>query len=280
MSDAASKAPSWGADERSGSLWVTGGLLLLFPYTDWLVDLFSEGFELGAIPSYGFWILIDCALVAAVFMVASMWRLAVYFVAATIVLDATLAIAYYQYYWIDEWSREQFLYWEVLISIASIALIGAAMWYRVRPTPMLFRYALPLVAAIAVAYAAGILGSELTCADSGSPHCEDRSEWPKVDSEFFQQAAQVIPALLVALALETRVLSSAGVGSTQGRTGIFRVTVLAFSVVAGAALTVLATGDEQLPATFQLTVEALALGFAAILLLVPNSDEWGAETVR
>jgi hypothetical protein len=161
----------------------------------------------------------------------------------------------------------------------SVVLIGAAMWYRVRPTPTLFRYALPLVVAIAVAFAAGILGSELTCTASGASHCEDRSEWPRVDSQFFQQAAQIIPALLVALALETRVLSSAGVGSVQGRAGIFRVTILAFSVGAGAALAVLATGDEQLPATFQLTVEALALGFAAILLLVPSIDESRAEAV-
>jgi hypothetical protein len=28
-------------------------------------------------------------------------------------------------------------------------------------------------------------------------HCEGRSERPAVDSEFFQQAAQIIPALLV-----------------------------------------------------------------------------------
>jgi hypothetical protein len=93
MSHAARGERSRDAAKQSGSLWVTGGLLLLFPYTDWLVDLFSKGLGFGAIIPYGLWILIDCALVAAVFAVASMWRLAAYFVTATVVLDGSLAIA-------------------------------------------------------------------------------------------------------------------------------------------------------------------------------------------
>jgi hypothetical protein len=103
-------------DAGSLPLGLTGGLLLLFPYTDWTVDVLSGPVGLPAVPA------------------------------------SVLAISYYKYYWVEEWSRGTFLAAEIVGSLASIALIGAAMWYRTRPTPKLFRYALPLIVAIGIAF--------------------------------------------------------------------------------------------------------------------------------
>jgi hypothetical protein len=80
-----------------------------------------------------------------------------------------------------------------------------------------------------------------------------------------------VPALLIAPAIEARIYTADGAGAAElaVRAAMFRVTVVAFAVGSAAALAVLATGDEQLPSFFQLTAQALALGFASIFILLP-----------
>jgi hypothetical protein len=131
---------------------------------------------------------------------------------------------------------------------------------------------LPIVFAIGVAFAVALIAGEIACADYHGPApCAGNDEAAPVENQFFQLASEVIPGLLIALAIEARIYTGdgAGAGELAVRAAMFRITVVAFAVGSAAALTVLATGDEQLPTFFQLTVQALALGFASIFILLP-----------
>jgi hypothetical protein len=160
-------------------------------------------------------------------------------------------------------------------SIAYVAIMASAMWWRLGKDMELFRYVVPIVFSIGVAFAVALIAGEVACGGYHGPApCAGADEAARVQNQFFQLASEVIPGLLIALAIEARIYTAGGAGAAElaVRAAMFRITVVAFAVGSAAALTVLATGDEQLPNLFQLTVQALALGFASIFILLPEGQ--------
>jgi hypothetical protein len=253
-------------------LWTGAGLLLLFPYTDWLTDYFTDVWHWPAVPAYGVWILVDCVIIATLFLGTNMRRVAVCFVAVTLLLDLAVAITYYHYYTAADMDRGLYTWLGSVFSVAYVALIAAALWWRLGKNIELFRYVLPVIFALGVSFAASAIAAEIACMDYHGPApCAGVDEAAQVGNTYFQLASEVIPSLLVALAIEARIYSAEGASDAERaiRAAMFRITVVAFAIGSAAALTVLATGDEQLPLMFELSVQALALGFASIFILLP-----------
>src|SRR6476619_7558869 len=89
--------PRWQVTElQPRHLWTGAGLLLLFPYTDSLLDL-GEAWHVPDLLGYAAWILLDCLIVALLFRSTGMRRAAVAFVAATLLVDLAVALVYHLY---------------------------------------------------------------------------------------------------------------------------------------------------------------------------------------
>jgi|SRR5215213_8977501 hypothetical protein len=156
------------------------------------------------------------------------------------------------------------------------------MHVRVGGERSLFVSVAPLLVGVFVSFAASSIAILAQCSAHG---CTDRTtleQIPLIDKEFYSLAAQVLPALLIALAVEARapVLPRQGVGSVptysesaSGERALLGVSVLTFAVGAGAALAALASNRENLPLTFQLSVQAIGLGFAAIFVVAIRRND-------
>jgi hypothetical protein len=152
------------------------------------------------------------------------------------------------------------------------------MWVRLGGSRELFSQTVPLLAAIFFSFAAGIVGIAIQC---GTDSCTDRTsaeQIPEVGLPFFEIAAQVIAALLIALAVEARASSAPDIERKPGEGALLAVSVLTFALGAGAALTALATQRDDLPIAFQVSVQALALGFSAILTLTLSTRAAASST--
>ena len=254
------------ADPPEHRLLLAAGLLIVFPQSDWFIDLTAViGFPFWL--SYLGWIALDLLIVATLFVSVRMFQRARRFVLLTLSVDALLAVLYWAFYVAEVIDRPVFVPINSALALASLAIISWAMWERVDHSPDLFRQAAPLLVAIFFSFAAGGVGFAVQCANGACPHRTSAEQIPDVGLNFFEIAAQVIAALLIALAVEARSVARAGVKRGQGEQALLAVSVLTFAVGAGAALTALATQRDDLPLAFELSVQAIALGFAAIFTL-------------
>ncbi len=128
--------------------------------------------------------------------------------------------------------------------------------------PPLFTFVAPLLVSIAVAYAATFFAA-LTCAGHGAQHACG-AYGPPIGHAFFDEAAHIVAILLVALAIEARLLVDR---SGPEERALISITMLGLAVGIAASLTAAAAGSETLPLVFPLTVQALAIGVTTTLML-------------
>jgi hypothetical protein len=277
------RVAKWQAPPRN--LLLSALVLLVLPWDDVLIDVLYAGDpKASALVVYVIWILFDMSLIWVVLASGRMVRPAFVYAGIAAALDVILGVVYY---WLSEYSTGYMVITAVL-QVAYLALITTVMWARLkgpvrtdrwqgrwlglgRPLdtaeaqrrPSLFLFVVPLLVSIAVAYGAAYAAS-LTCARGGGGEHGCGAYGPPIGSAFFDESAHIIAILLVALAIEARLLVG---GRRQEERSLVAVTALGLAVGIAAALTAAAAHSETLPLTFWLTVQALALGLTTLLML-------------
>ncbi|HEX4012012.1 MAG TPA: hypothetical protein VHX62_18465 [Solirubrobacteraceae bacterium] len=277
----------WQAPPRN--LLLSALVLLVLPWDDVLIDaLYAGNPKLPALAVYIVWILFDASLIWVVLASGRMLRAAVVYASIAAGLDVILGLLYYQ---VTEYSP---LYMVAIgiLQTAYVALIATVMWVRLKGrasagtwsgrwlglgsptdrgdqqrTRSLFIFVVPLIVSISVAYAA-TFAAALTCTARG-PERACGSYGPPIAPGFFDQSAHIIAILLVALAIEARLLVDR---RHQEERSLVGVTALGLTVGIAASLTAAAAHAETLPLTFGLTVQALAVGLTTLLMLPFLSD--------
>jgi hypothetical protein len=285
----------WQAPPRN--LLLSAVVLLVFPWDDILIDaLYGGNPKLPTLVVYGVWSLFDFLVIWVLLASGRLVRPAFIYGAITVGLDAMLAVVYLgltQY-------TTAYVAATAVLKVAYLALITTVMWVRLseasgsaswsgrwlglggrartagadrsdrppvgggdaRRVPPLFTFVAPLLVSIAVAYAATFFAA-LTCAGHGAQHACG-AYGPPIGHAFFDEAAHIVVILLVALAIEARLLVDR---SGPEERAVISVTMLGLAVGIAASLTAAAANSETLPLVFPLTVQALAIGVTTTLML-------------
>ena len=285
----------WRAPPRN--LLLSALVLLVFPWDDILIDaLYGGNPKLPTLVVYGVWSLFDFSVIWVLLASGRLVRPAFAYGAVTVGLDAMLAVVYLA---LTQYTTAYIVATAVL-KAAYIGLITTVMWVRLsHPSgstgwsrrwlglgprarsagldgspnvpahadnegrvPPLFTFVAPLLVSIAVAYAATFFGA-LTCAGHGAQHACG-AYGPPIGHTFFDEAAHIIAILLVALAIEARLLVDR---SGPEERAVISITMLGLAVGIAASLTAAAANSETLPLVFPLTVQALAIGVTTTLML-------------
>lgn len=285
----------WQAPPRN--LLLSALVLLVFPWDDILIDaLYGGNPKLPTLVVYGLWSLFDFSVIWVLLASGRLVRPAFVYGAVTMGLDAILAVVYLR---LTQYTPAYIVATAVL-RVAYLMLITTVMWVRLsqpvsstgclgrwfglggrartvgaeeadrapgratdaRRLPPLFTFVAPLLVSIAVAYAATFFAA-LTCAG----HAAQRAcgaYGPPIGHTFFAEAAHIVTILLVALAIEARLLVDRSGAEEHALVG---VTMLGLGVGIATSLTAGAANSETLPLVFPLTVQALAIGVTTTLML-------------
>ncbi len=278
------RVTKWQAPPRN--LLLSALVLLVLPWDDVLIDVLYAGDPRApALAVYVIWILFDMSLIWVVLASGRMVRPAFVYAGIAAALDVIFGVVYYG---LTEYGAA-YMVITGLLQIGYLVMITTIMWVRLKGPvredrwqgrwlglghpldtteaqrrPSLFMFVVPLLVSIAVAYAAAYAAS-LTCvtgAGAGEHACG--SYGPRIGSAFFDESAHIIAILLVALAIEARLLVG---GRLREERSLVAVTALGLAVGIAASLTAAAAHSETLPLTFWLTVQALALGLTTLLML-------------
>lgn len=278
------------------NLLLTALVLLVFPWDYIVIDAVNAAFPtFPAAGVYLIWIIFECLLVWIVLASGGMLRPAAAYAGITALLNAITAAVYYA---VREYSP-LYMVALALVDISFVLLILLVMRVRLGEKPKsagfsarwlgldrpprrgqggasaqhpsapsrqravpLFNFVVPLIVSIGVAYAASFCAA-LTCTGSVASHrCGPYG--PPIHLSFFDQAAHIIAILLVAVAIEARLLFD---HREREERALVSMTLIAFAVGIAASLTAAAANAETLPLAFPLTVQALALGLTTILML-------------
>jgi hypothetical protein len=289
------RVAGWQAPPRN--LLLSALVLLVFPWDDILIDaLYGGNPKLPTLVVYGLWSLFDFSVIWVLLASGRLVRPAFVYGGITVALDAMLAAVYLG---LTQYTREYILATAAL-RVAYLALIATVMWVRVtdpprsghrlgrwlglggrgrtvggsgadrapaehgKPSrlPPLFTFVAPLLVSIGVAYAATFFAA-LTCAGQGAQHACG-AYGPRIGHAFFAEAAHIVVILLVALAIEARLLVDRSGAEERALVG---VTMLGLAVGIASSLTAAAADSETLPLVFPLTVQALAIGVTTTLML-------------
>jgi len=283
----------WQAPPRN--LLLSALVLLVFPWDDILIDaLYGGNPKLPTLVVYGAWSLLDFSVIWVLLASGRLVRPGFVYGAITVGLDAMLAAVYLgltQY-------TTAYIFATAVLRVAYLLLITTVMWVRLShangasnwsgrwlglggrartamaaagdgtlveagaTSPRLFTFVAPLLVSIAVAYAATFFAA-LTCAGQYARHaCGVYG--PPIGHAFFAEAAHIVVILLVALAIEARLLVDRSGAEERALIG---VTMLGLAVGIATSLTAAAADSETLPLVFPLTVQALAIGVATTLML-------------
>jgi hypothetical protein len=272
-------------------------VLLVFPWDDILIDaLYGGNPKLPTLLVYGVWSLFDFSLIWVLLASGHLVRPAFVYGGMTVLLDAMLATVYLgltQY-------TAAYIVATAILKVAYLVLIATVMWVRLShagsstswlgrwlglggrartagadgsdPTtleagepsrlPPLFTFVAPLLVSIAVAYAATFFAA-LTCAGRGARQtCSVYG--PPIGHALFAGAAHIVAILLVALAIEARLLVDRSGAEERALVG---VTMLGLAVGIATSLTAAAADSGTLPLLFPLTVQALSIGVTTTLML-------------
>jgi hypothetical protein len=289
------RVAGWQAPPRN--LLLSALVLLVFPWDDILIDaLYGGNPKLPTLVVYGVWSLFDFSVIWVLLASGRLVRPAFLYGGITVGLDAMLAVVYLE---LTQYTIAYIVATAVL-RVAYLALITTVMWVRLSHgsssisrsgrwlglsppartagvdrsanvpvagnkasrVPPLFTFVAPLLVSIGVAYAATFFAA-LTCAGHGAQHACG-AYGPAIGHTFFDEAAHIVAILLVALAIEARLLVDR---SGPEERAVISVTMLGLAVGIAASLTAAAANSETLPLVFPLTVQALAIGVTTTLML-------------
>jgi hypothetical protein len=279
------RVSGWQAPPRN--LLLSALVLLVFPWDDILIDaLYGGNPKLPTLAVYGLWSLFDFSVIWVLLASGRLLRLAFVYGGITVALDAMLALVYLG---LTQYTTE-YIIATAALRVAYLVLITTVMWVRLsrgsastgrlgrwfglggeaRRIPPLFTFVAPLLVSIAVGYAATFFAA-LTCAARGGRQvCGVYG--PPIGHGFFAEAAHIVAILLVALAIEARLLVDRSGPEERALVG---VTMLGLAVGIATSLIAAAADSGTLPLVFPLTVQALAIGITTTLMLPflrPSSD--------
>ena len=242
-------------------LWV---LLLVYPFTDYLFTaLIDEGVPQG-IAAAAF-IAFDAGLIIGVFIARGDPAGARFFGALVLVLDLT--------YTATNLFRDGALVEQLAYDVVYTILLAWVLAHIFRHEPIGRLLTAPIVVGALVGYLAFTIPSFV-----GDTALEQLLNSPD-GVTYYNAAASVIPVFLIALSLEggwlAHVDSESPVAHSLHR-GLRLVTILVLAIAQGAAIgAMLSGGGSEL--AYQITVEAMALGFTAIFIMLLAQDRERVE---
>ena len=243
-----------GSIGRGGFVWLWL-LLLLYPFTDYLFTALDQEGVPNLIAA-GSFVVLDTGLIVAVLLSRDDAAGARFFGALVLVLDLSYAAT--------QLLRDGTVIEELLYDIVYTVVLAWVLAHIFRQEPV----GRLLTAPIVVGAFAGYLAFTIPSFVSGT-ELEDLLNSPN-GVTYYNAAASVIPVFLIALSLEggwlTNVEGQSAVAHSL-RHGLRLVTILVLAVAQAAAIgAMLSGGGSEL--AYQITVEAMAVGFTAIFIML------------
>ena len=242
-------------------LWV---LLLVYPFTDYLFTaLVEEGVATG-IAAAAF-VALDVGIIVAVLLARGDAAGARFFGLLTLVLDLTYAAT--------NLLRDGALVEQLVYDILYTILLAWVLAHIFRHEPIGRLLTAPIVIGAFVGYLAFTIPTFV-----GDTALAELLNSPD-GVTYYNAAASVIPVFLIALSLE-----GAWLGHVENESpvthalhrGLRLVTILVLAIAQGAAIgAMLSGGGSEL--AYQITVEAMALGFTAIFIMLLVEDHERTE---
>ena len=242
-------------------LWV---LLLVYPFTDYLFTaLVEEGVATG-IAAAAF-VALDVGIIVAVLLARGDAAGARFFGLLTLVLDLTYAAT--------NLLRDGALIEQLVYDVLYTILLAWVLAHIFRHEPIGRLLTAPIVIGAFVGYLAFTIPSFV-----GDTALDELLNSPD-GVTYYNAAASVIPVFLIALSLEGvwlgHVDNESPVAHALHR-GLRLVTILVLAIAQGAAIgAMLSGGGSEL--AYQITVEAMALGFTAIFIMLLVEDHERTE---
>jgi hypothetical protein len=246
------------ASERRGLFWVWL-LLLLYPFTDYLFTVLQEEGVPDLVAAAAF-IALDAGMIILVLVTRGDMAGARFFGALVLALDVTYTATNLLN---DGTLVEQFIY-----DIVYTILLAWVLAHVFRDEPLGRVLTAPIVVGALVGYLA------FTIPDAVSS--QDLSEILRSDNgvTYYNAAASVIPVFLIALSLEGGWLTEVeGESETAHalRHGLRLVTIIVLAVGQAAATGAMLSGGGS-PLAYQITVQAMAVGFTAIFIMLVSES--------
>jgi hypothetical protein len=234
-------------------LWL---LLLLYPFTDYPSTALQAAGASSVVAAAVF-VVIDASFIVAVLLSRGDTAGARFFGLIVLVLDVVYAIREFV---LDDVRPGEALVYDVLYTV----LLFWVLAHMFRDEPVGRLLTAPIVVGAFVGYLSYTLPSFV-----GGSSLEQLLHNPN-GVNYYNAAASVIPVFLIALSLEGGWLTDVE-GDTpvarRLRHGLRLVTILVLAIAQAAAIGAMLAGGGS-PLAYQITVEAIAVGFTAIFIML------------
>lgn len=242
-----------GVEER-GHVWLWV-LLLLYPFTDYLFTaLQDEG--VPDVIAAGAFVVLDAGIIVAVMLSRGDRAGARFFGSVALVLDIIYAAT--------ELLREPTVVEELVYDILYTILLAWVLAHIFRDEPIGRLLTAPIVVGAFVGYLAFTVPEFV-----GGAELEDLLHSPD-GVTYYNAAASVIPVFLIALSLDGGWLAHVeGESETAHslRHALRLVVILVLAIAQAAAIAAMLSGGGS-PLAYQITVQAMAVGFTAIFIML------------
>jgi hypothetical protein len=232
------------------SLWL---LLLVYPFTDYLFTaLQDEG--VPDLVAAGAFVVLDAGIIVAVLLSRGDPAGARFFGAVVLVLDVAYAAT--------GLLREPPVVLELVYDVVYTLLLAWVLAHIFRDEPIGRLLTAPIVVGAFVGYLAFTIPEIV-----GSAELDDLLNSPD-GVTYYNAAASVIPVFLIALSLEGGWLAHVEGESPLAhslRHALRLVVILVLAIAQAAAIAAMLSGGGS-PLAYQITVEAMAVGFTAIFI--------------
>ena len=243
-----------GSAERRGLLWLWL-LLLLYPFTDYLFTALLQKSVLDLIAA-GAFVVLDAGIIVAVLLSRGDPAGARFFGALVVVLDVVYAAT--------ELLRDATVIEELVFDVVYTVVLAWVLAHIFRDEPIGRLLTAPIVVGAFVGYLAFTIPRF-----AGSTELEDLLNSPD-GVTYYNAAASVIPVFLIALSLEGGWLAHVEGESPLAhslRHALRLVVILVLAIAQAAAIGAMLSGGGSTLA-YQITVEAMAVGFTAIFIML------------
>jgi len=240
--------------ERRGlvSLWV---LLLLYPFTDYLFTVLQQQGVPDVIAACAF-VVLDAGIIVAVLLSRGDPAGARFFGALVLVLDVVYAGT--------ELLRDATVIEELVYDVLYTVVLAWVLAHIFRDEPIGRLLTAPIVVGAFIGYLAFTIPRLI-----GSRELDDLLSSPD-GVTYYNAAASVIPVFLIALSLEGGWLAHVEGESPLAhslRHALRLVVILVLAIAQAAAIGAMLSGGGS-PLAYQITVEAMAVGFTAIFIML------------
>jgi hypothetical protein len=243
-----------GSFERRGLLWLWL-LLLLYPFSDYLFTALLQKSVLDLIAA-GAFVVLDAGIIVAVLLSRGDPAGARFFGALVVLLDVVYAAT--------ELLRDATVIEELVFDVLYTIVLAWVLAHIFRDEPIGRLLTAPIVVGAFIGYLAFTIPRFV-----GDNELEDLLNSPD-GVTYYNAAASVIPVFLIALSLEGGWLAHVEGESPLAhslRHALRLVVILVLAIAQAAAIGAMLSGGGS-PLAYQITVEAMAVGFTAIFIML------------